>query len=317
MRNYVIRRLLWFPVMLVGVSFMLFYLLSARPGDAAILAIGVNGGSCTECVENMRTRLGLDKPFIVQYLNWGKDAARGDLGNSLQTNKPIMGEMRQRLPNTLEIAFISTLLTLLIGIPAGVISAVKPGRPIDYTLRVLTIGGLSVPGFWLATLLITLPAIWWGWTPLAKFVKFQDDPLGNLRVVFWPALVLAVASAAYVARIVRSGMVEMLYSDHVRTARAKGLGENAVMIRHVLRTSLVTLITVIGVQLAGILGGSVIMEQIFGVPGIGVMGLQATFAQDYHTVLAVTVIFFSAFMTIQLLVDVAYAYVDPRIRYQE
>ena len=315
MRAYVLRRLLYIPFMLLAMSALLFYLLQTLPGDAAILKVGATG-SCQECLQKVRADLGLDDPPVVQYFSWLGDIVRGDFGKTLGTNDEIGPEIRLALPKTIELAIFVLVLTLLIGIPLGVISAVKQGTILDYTLRFVTIAGLSVPVFWLGTLFVLLPQIWWDWTPLQpKYVSITENPFTNFKIMFWPALTLAVSSSAYVARLVRSSMLEVLYSDYVRTARAKGLRESAVILRHVLRGSLVTILTLIGIQFGAVLGGSVLIEQIWGIPGMGSISLQAVNHQDYREVLAVTMIFATIFILITLLIDVLYAYVDPRIRY--
>ena len=317
MRNYIFRRLLAVPFMLLGMSMLLFWLLFLRPGDAAIANFGfVSPEQQAGAIANLQKELGLDDPPHVQYLRWLGHAVRGDLGESLRTHRSISGEIADRIGNTIELGILSILLSLLIGVPAGIISAVKAGTWIDYLLRVVTIAGISVPGFWIGTLLLTLPAIWWEKTPLStNYVEFLEDPLGNLKIVIWPALVIAISSAAYVARIVRSSMLENLYSDYVRTARAKGLQERVVVLQHVFRSSLITLITVIGVQLGGILGGAVVAEQLFGIPGIGLLTFEGVLAIDYTLVLGVIMVFALMFILITLAVDILYTVVDPRIRY--
>ncbi|HJP41854.1 MAG TPA: ABC transporter permease [Dehalococcoidia bacterium] len=315
MRAYIIRRLLLVPFMLLAMSVLLFYLLQVQPGDAALLKIGATG-SCQECLDKLRADLGLDRPAIIQYFDWLGDIVRGDFGRTLGTDDSIGAEIKSALPITMMLAVLTIILTLIIGIPVGVLSAVKQGTFLDYFLRVFTIAGLSVPSFWLATLLVLLPVIWWNWTPLVRgFVEVQDDPIQHLRIMFWPALTLAVSSAAYVARLVRSSMLEILYSDYVRTARAKGLREGTVVVRHVLRGALVTVLTLAGIQFGVVLGGAVLIEQIFAVPGMGSISLQAVNKRDYREVMAVTMVFAAMFIFITLIVDILYAYVDPRIRY--
>jgi peptide/nickel transport system permease protein len=315
MRVYIIRRLLLMPFMLLAMSLLLFLLLQVQPGDAALLRIGATG-SCQECLDAVRADLGLDRPWIVQYLDWLGDAVRFDFGKTLGTNSPIGPEIRQAFPKTLELGVLSILLTILIGIPVGVISAVKQGTLLDVFLRFTSVAGLSIPNLWLGTLLIVLPVIWFDWTPFSRDQpSLFDDPLKNLEVYFWPALTIAISSSAYFARLLRSSMLEVLYSDHVRTARAKGLKERVVVLRHVLRASLVTVLTLIGLQFGAALGGSVIVENIFGIPGMGTIVLTAVNKQDYRQTLAVIMVFATLFILIQLIVDVLYAYVDPRIRY--
>jgi peptide/nickel transport system permease protein len=316
MRTYVFRRLLLMIPMLFVISLVLFWLLNSLPGDAALLSVGFQNGACKECMANFEKELGIDRPFFVQYFDWLWHALQLDFGRSLVSRQEIMPQIRERIGNTAEIGVLTLVFSTLIGIPLGVISAIKSGSVVDYLSRTFSIIGLSVPNFWLATVLITLPVIWWDITPLKlNYVSLVDNPLENLRIVFWPALVLAIPSSAYVARITRSSMLDALFSDHVRTARAKGLAERVVIVRHVFRTSLVTLLTVIGLQAGAVLGGAIIAEQIFAIPGLGTLTLTGVQLQDYRVVLATTMIFATVFMLVTLLVDVLYAYVDPRIRY--
>lgn len=318
MWSYVVRRLVAVPFMLLGMSLLLFWLLYLRPGNAALSNFGlVSPDQNKDSVANLEKDLGLDRPAAVQYLDWVSHAARGDLGTSLKTRRSISGQIGERLPNTLEIALLTIVLTALIGIPVGILSAVKTGTPVDHFLRIVTIAGISIPSFWLGTLLLILPVIWWGWTPLHNggYVTLRDDPLANLSIIVWPSLVLAVSSAAYVGRIVRSSMLETLYSDFVRTARAKGLDERVVIIRHVFRSSLVTVLTVFGLQLGTVFGGSIVAEQLFAIPGIGLLTYEAVFNVDYTMVLGVTMVFALMFVMVNLLVDILYTVVDPRIRY--
>jgi peptide/nickel transport system permease protein len=318
MTAYIFRRLIAVPFMLLGMSVLLFWLLHMRPGNAALTNFGlVSPNQNADSLANLEKELGLDRPAVVQYLDWAGHALRGDLGTSLKNRRSISDQIGERLPTTVEIAVLTVILTALMGIPAGIISAVKAGTPLDYLLRVGTIAGISVPGFWIGTLLLILPVIWFGWTPIPAggFVKFTDDPLANLRIVIWPALVLAVSSAAYVARILRSAMLETLYADYVRTARAKGLRERVVVLRHVVRGSLITLLTVLGIQFGAVLGGSIVAEQLFAVPGIGLLAYEAVFNVDYTLVLGVSMVFALIFVLITLAVDVLYTVVDPRIRY--
>ena len=317
MQAYIARRLLAVPFMLLGMSLLLFWLLFLRPGNAALTNFGlVSPDQNAGAIENLEKEYGLDRPFFVQYGDWAWNALQGDLGLSLKNRRSISGQIGDRIGTTIELGLLTILLTAIIGIPIGIISAVKAGSWLDGVLRIGAITGISIPNFWLGTLVITLPVIWWGWTPLAsRYVEFTDDPLKNLSILIWPALTLAVSSAAYVARIVRSSMLETLYSDYVRTARAKGLRERVVVLRHVFRTSLITLLTVIGLQLGTILGGAVVAEQIFAVPGLGLLTFEAVVAIDYTLVLGSIMMFALMFIIINLVVDVLYTVVDPRIRY--
>lgn len=315
MRNYIIRRLLIMPFMLVAMSLILFLLLFIRPGNAALAVVGGFNEASREAA--FEKSLGLDRPWYIQYLDWLGNAARGDLGQALRPPRPdVADQIQERIWVTLEIGLLTIVLSAAIGITVGIISAVKRNSWIDYALRLLTITGISVPSFWIATLCLTLPAIWWGWTPLSQnYVKFQDNPIENLRIVIWPALVVAISSSAYIARIVRSSMLDALHSDHVRTARAKGLKERVVVLRHVFRGSLVTLVTVLGLQFGTVLGGSLIAEQIFAIPGLGLLTYEAVFTSDYIVVLGAMMVFSVVFLLMTLVVDILYTVVDPRIRY--
>lgn len=314
MPAYIVRRLIGLPLMLLAMSLVLFLLLYIRPGNAALdVSGGFNDVATQKAFEKA---LGLNRPWYVQYLDWLSHAVRGDLGRSLKPPRKAVGaQIRERIGNTVEIGVLTIVMSSIIGITVGVISAVRRNSWLDYVFRVSSIAGISVPVFWTATLLLTLPAIWWTWTPLARnYVTFTANPLKNLAIVIWPALVLSLSSAAYVARILRSSMLETLYSDHVRTARAKGLQERVVILRHVLRSSLITLITVIGLQLGTVLGGAVIAEQVFAIPGLGLLTYEGVIAQDYFVVLGSVMVFAAMFLLTNLLVDILYTVVDPRIR---
>jgi peptide/nickel transport system permease protein len=315
MRAYIIRRLLQVPVMLLVTSLLLFLLLFIQPGNAAMSVVGgINDGARQEEFEKS---LGLDRPWYVQYLDWLGDAVRGDLGDSLKPpSRSVSGQIQERIGTTIELGLLTIIISGVVGIAVGVTSAVKRNSWLDYVLRVTTIAGISVPNFWIGTLVVLLPALWWDWTPIARnYVSFTDNPIENLRIVIWPALVISIGSSAYVARLVRSSMLETLYSDHVRTARAKGLKERVVVFHHVFRGSLITLITVLGLQFGTILGGSVIAEQIFTIPGVGLLTYEAVFTSDYILVLGAMMLFTLVFLLMQLAVDILYTVVDPRIRY--
>ena len=315
MRAYIVRRLLLVPLIVFLVSVLTFTLVRVLPGDAAVARLGAQSGSCEECLAAAREELGLDDPYIVQYWNWFKGAIRGDFGISTANTREITPELKDRALVTIQLGIVTILFTVLIGVPVGVISAIRAGKPVDYGLRFFSILGLSIPNFWLATLIVYLPAYWWQWTPAKEFPTIQEDPVQHFVLLLLPALVLSITASAYVARITRSSMLEGLTSDHVRTARAKGLIERNVVWSHVFRNSLIPLLTVIGLQAGLILGGAVIIEDIFGIPGMGQMARNAVFDRDYQTVQAVVVVISTTFVLVTLLVDIAYAWVDPRIRY--
>jgi peptide/nickel transport system permease protein len=303
--------------MLLAMSFFLFLLLFIRPGNAAFsVAGGFNEAGSRR--DEFEQRLGLDRPWYVQYGEWLGDALRGDLGTGLRPpQRPVVDQISERIGNTVDLGVLTIAMSAVIGVIVGVVSAVRRNSAIDYGLRVTTIVGISVPSFWTATLLLTLSSKWWQKTPglASNYVTLFDDPIANLRIMIWPALILSISSAAYIARIVRSSMLETLFADHVRTARAKGLNERVVIFRHVFRSSLITLITIVGLQLGTVLGGAVIAEQIFAVPGMGLLTYEGVFSEDYTLVLGTMMVFATMFMVVTLVVDIVYTFVDPRIRY--
>lgn len=320
MGTYILRRLLLIPLVVFIISVLTFTLIRALPGDAAIARLGATGQQCETCMDRVRAELGLDKPKYEQYGIWLKDAVRLDFGLSTSTGQPVNDELPERLLNTLEVGIVTIVFTLLLGIPVGAFSAVRRGTWVDNGLRFLSMLGLSVPSFWVATLVVSLPVIWWNQTwvtdwVLHRWVKFDENIFTHLLVLVLPALTLAIGGSAYVARITRSSMLEVLSSDHVRTARAKGLKERAVVISHVMRNSMLTLLTVVGLQFGVVLGGSVIIETIFGIPGIGAWLVTAVSNRDYQIVQAIAIVFALWFLMITLVTDVLYAWVDPRIRY--
>lgn len=315
MRTYIIRRLLLFPVILIAASMMAFVLIRLVPGDATTVRLGAAGSANPAAKARFRHELGLDRPVPLQYITWLGKVAHGDFGFSVASNQSINPELRDAAETTLQLAIVAIVLTVLIGVPVGAISAIKPGTWIDFVLRFFSILGLSMPNFWIATLVVLMPAYWFQWTPAKQWVSFSSHPLEHLLLLFLPALVLAIGGAAYIARIVRSSMLDVLYGDHVRTARAKGLAERIVIYRHVFRNSLLVLITVVGLQFGLTLGGSILIEDIFGLPGIGHMVGAAVLNHDYPAVQATTVVLVAGFLLVMLIVDISYAWADPRIRY--
>ncbi len=314
MSAYIIRRLIAIPLMLLVLSFILFLLIWILPGDAAFS--GALSISETGNYDVARERFGLDRPWYVQYGDWLGGIFVGDFGESLTPpHDSIMGSVKERLPKTIEVGLLTIILSAVISVPVGVISAIRRNKPEDYVLRTVTILGISVPNFWIGTLIILYSFVWFGWNPIQDWVDFHEDPLKNLAIVIFPAGILAFAGAAYTARIMRSAMLEVLYSDHVRTARAKGLRERVVIFRHVFRSALIPVLTVLGLQLGSILGGAVVAEQIFAIPGMGLFALDRILARDYTSLLMIVMIFATMFMFVTLLVDMLYTYVDPRIRY--
>jgi len=315
MRAYVIRRLLLVPVTLFIITIIVFIFMRAVPGDAAVAKCGAAGSFDEKCFEAIREELGLNRSRFEQYVLWISDIVlRGDFGFSPLQRKHINDEIGPRVWNTAQVGLFSIAFTLLLGIPVGAVSAIRAGRPVDYVTRFLAVLGLSVPNFWIATLVVIFPAVWWGTRVAPDWVGWEE-PWTHLQIIVIPAFILSLAGAATLARIVRSSMLEVLHSDYVRTARAKGLREYTVVLRHVFRTSMLPLFTLVGLQFSTVLGGSVYMEWIFNIPGMGRWVVEAVGQRDFIVIQGIVVFFGAWFLLITLIVDLAYAWIDPRIRY--
>jgi len=314
MRAYIARRLLLAALTLALISVGVFWLLRLGPGDIAQIALGQ--GASQEQVQAMREHLGLNGPIHLQYFRWMGQLFRGDLGTSAISGTPVGSELTSRLPVTAELLIITLVVTVAIGIPAGVISALYRNSPIDYAVRVAATVGLSVPVFWVATLVILLPNQWWGYSPpLGRTVGFFDDPVGNLRQFVPPGLILGTAAASGIMRLTRSALLEVLRQDYIRTARSKGLRERMVIGRHALRNSLVPVVTVLGLQVAALLGGAVIIEQIFSLRGLGNYFYQSIVIKDFPVVQTMALYIALVVVLMNLTVDITYAWLNPRIRY--
>ena len=311
--RYVGQRLLVAIPSLLIASLIVFTLPRLIPGDVVALMLAEK--AYARDLAELRAKLGLDRPLHVQYLEWAGRAVRGDLGESLWTRRPVREELAQRLPVTLELGLLATVLAILIALPVGILAAIRQDTLRDYAARSAAILGLSVPGFWLATLVIVLPAIWWGWRPATGFTELSRDPLAHLGHLLLPALVLGVASAAALMRLIRGTLLEVLRQDYVRTAWAKGLGERMVVLKHSLRNAVIPAITVLGLQVAQILGGTVVIESIFGLPGMGRFLFEAITQRDYPVIQGINLVVVSAIVLVNLTVDAVYATLDPRIRY--
>lgn len=313
MMNYVLRRLLSAVPVLLGVSIVAFALVRLVPGDPVTVILGPRYNE--EQAAELRRQYLLDRPVPVQYLAWLGHAVRGDFGQSFFTGQPVMRAILERLPVTLELAVIGVLFAILVGVPLGVASAVYPGRWPDHVTRVLGLVGVSVPGFWLGTILILLLSLKLGWLPSGRFVHLWEAPLENLRRMLMPGLALGMAVAAVVMRTARAAMLDVIRQDYVRTARAKGLSERCVLVRHALRNAMVPIATIIGLQAGYLIGGSVVIEQVFSLPGVGRLALQAISGRDYALLQGTILFVAAAFVLINLAVDLLYARLDPRISY--
>ena len=313
MAGYALRRLLMAVPVLLGVSLVAFALVRLVPGDpvTALLGPGYNEQQAAA----LREKYALNRPLPVQYAAWLGRAVRGDLGESFFTGQPVRRAILERLPVTLELTAIGVAFAVLVGVPLGVTSAVRPGRFADHAARVLGLVGISVPGFWLGTVLVLFLSLKLGLLPSGRFVPLWQDPLENLRRMLMPGLALGTAVAAVVMRTTRSSVLEVIGQDYVRTARAKGLPERTVLLRHALRNALVPVVTVIGLQAGYLLGGSVVIEQVFSLPGVGRLALQAITSRDYALLQGTVLFVAAAFVLNNLLVDLLYARLDPRIRY--
>jgi peptide/nickel transport system permease protein len=314
MAQYILRRLALLVPVLIGVSLVVFTLIRLIPGDATLLAIGVDQRITPEQRELIRRAYGLDQPAPVQYLRWMEHVVQGNLGTSLRTRRSVNEELRLRLPVTVELTVLAALLGTGPALLAGVIAAVKRNSALDYAATIATLVGISVPNFLLATLLVLVFSLWLRWLPPIGYVELTEDPLGNLRTMLLPALSLSLPLAAVLMRNTRSAVLETLGQEHVRVARAKGLSRGRVLVHHVMRNASLPILTVVGIQVAGLLGGTVIIETIFGLPGIGRYIYEAIANRDYPVVQGVTLVVAAIFVLVSVLVDVLYAVLDPRLR---
>ena len=264
----------------------------------------------------IESRLGLDVPIHVQYGRWIGQILQGNLGTMLRGDEPVVEQILPRLPVTLELGVMAIVIGLLIALPVGIYSAIRQDTAADYLGRSVAIIGLATPNFWLGIMVMIYPAIWWGWSPPMELITFADDPLGNLGMFLIPSLILGTASAATTMRMTRTMALEVLRQDYIRTAWSKGLRERVVVMRHALKNALIPVVTLVGFQLPILIGGSVIIEQIFVLPGIGRLLLNALSLREYHLVSAINLMLATAVMVINLGIDLTYAYLDPRVRYE-
>ena len=313
MASLVLRRLLALIPLLFLVSTGVFSLTLLLPGDPAITLAGGEGASLAD-IEAVREALGLNDPFPVRYGRWVAGVLRGDFGISLDSGKPVSDEIRARFPVTFGIAIMAVLVALSIGVPAGILGGVRPGSLAD-RLGVLAASiGIAVPSFWLAMILIAFLAVELGWLPAIGYRGFGQSPVDWLRHVIMPALALGTAASAAMARQLRAALVDVLGTNYVRTAWAKGAGSGRVLAKHALKNAALPAITILGLQFSSLLGGTVIIEQIFGIPGLGSYSLRAIIANDLPVIQAVTIVFVLVHVLFNLLVDLAYGLLDPRIR---
>ena len=321
MRDYIIRRLLLIIPTLFLVTVTVFLIIRLIPGnvlDLMVMERGVKkaGESGQMDVEAVKEMLGMNVPAHVQYLRWMSGVVRGDLGRSLWTDRSVTEEMLNRLPVSIELGFLAFVLSQLMAFPIGIYSAIRQDSAGDFVGRSFAIMSLSVPGFWLGTMVMVFPSIWWGWSPPARYIPFLENPMVNLEQFIIPALLLGLAMSGMTMRMLRTTMLEVLRQDYIRTAWAKGLVERVVIIRHAFRNALIPVVTMVAGQLMIMIGGAVIIEQIFSLPGMGRLFLDAINRRDYPYVSGINVFLATFGMLIILATDLSYAYLDPRVRYK-
>jgi peptide/nickel transport system permease protein len=315
MKRYILRRLALAVATLVLVSIIVFSMMRLMPGDVVLRM--VEGEAYAPTIAALRAELGLDRPAHVQYLDWiGGILLRGDFGQSYWTRQPILEEFARRFPVTIELAALTILISVVIGTAVGIVSAVRQDSVSDYVGRILAILALSVPYFGLAVLVVVLPSIYFRWTPVWTYVPLTTGPLENLKIMIVPAFVFGITRAGPIMRITRSALLDVLRQEYIRTAWSKGLGERAVVMRHALKNAMIPVISLIGLQTPLYLGGSVIIEAIFRLPGIGLFFFEALTRLDYPVVQSVNLIIASLVVGLNLVIDLAYAFLDPRIRYR-
>jgi len=321
MKEYLIRRLLFGVLTLFTVSALIFALLRIAPGDVALMIAEANSGGegidvSEEDLEEIREKLGLNAPLHIQYGSWIKGYVVGDWGDSLFTGRDVFDEFKLKFPVTLELVIFSQIIAIVLGLPAGIIMALRQDSWLDYSIRIASLAGLSLPSFWSATLLLLGGAYFFMWNPQLGSFAITEEPWQNIQQFFWPSIMLGYISASTKARMMRSTMLEVLRQDYIRTAKAKGLTEYVVTARHALKNAFIPVITVIGITTALALGGSVVMERVFSMPGLGSFILEGMLARDFPIVQSITLFFAIAVVFVNLLIDISYGWFDPRVRYQ-
>lgn len=313
MLGYLLRRAGAVVPILGVVSVVVFSLIHLTPGDPVRIMLREEADPAT--VATLRRQLGLDRPLPLQYLTWLGRAVRGELGRSIRTNQPVMDAIRQRAPVTLSLAMAALLVALAIGLPAGILAALRRNSVVDVAATLVAISGVSLPSFWLAVLLILVFSLTLGWLPPLGWVSPSRDLGAWVRSLVLPSVTLGVAIAAVLMRMTRASLLEVLELEYVRTARAKGLPERRIVLGHALRNALIPVVTVVGLQAGALLGGAVITETIFALPGVGRLLVDAIFQRDFPIVQGVVLLLAVNFLVVNLLVDLTYAWLDPRIRY--
>ena len=317
MGRYLIRRIfLMLPTLLI-VTFLVFLLLYLSPGDPVLMLVPMDeiDQLSDEEMRQWRQELGLDRPIYAQYADWLLGVLRGDLGRSIHQRRPVYDLLATRFPVTLELALLSVFVASVVAIPIGIYTAVRPGGVGDFIGNIVALMGVSAPNFWVALILIVIFAVQLRWLPAGGFARISDDPIRHVERMILPVITLSTALMAVTMRLTRSSMLEVLNEDYVRTARSKGLGQRRIVFVHALKNALIPVVTTVGLQVGRILGGTIVIEVIFSFPGMGKLLLDAIFARDFPVVQGVVLLITLSFMAINLLVDLTYASIDPRIRY--
>ncbi len=320
MRAYLLRRVALIIPTLILLTMIVFLSVRFIPGDVIdmiIAEINTEGAmGYEEAREMIRGELGLDTPIHEQYWNWVTGVVRGDLGTSMRSGRPVTEEFFSKVPISIELGILSMIIGLVIAVPLGIFSAIRQDSMADYAGRTMAILMLSIPGFWLMTMVIVFPAVWWNWIPPIEYVPFTEDPANNLIQFGIPAVLMGAAFSGTMMRFVRTMMLEVLRQDYIRTAWSKGLSERTVIYRHALRNTLIPMVTIVGMGLPGIIGGSVITEQIFNLPGVGRWLFDAVNQRDYPIISGMNLMSATLVLFCNLAVDITYAWLDPRVKYR-
>ena len=315
MKTYILRRLLAMVPTLFFASLIVFVSMRVIPGDVIDLMLAQNDVSTSLDREALEAAMGLDQPMATQYVRWAGNALSGDLGQSLWRSTPVTEQILARLPVTFELGLLALVVALSVAVPIGIFSATRQDSALDYTARSFSLVMLAIPGFWLGTLVMVFPSVWWRWAPELEYTPFLVDPIANLTHLIVPAILLGLSLSAVTMRMTRTMMLEVMRQDYVRTARAKGLRERAVVVQHALKNGLIPVVTLIGLQAPLLIGGAVVMEQIFVIPGMGLLLLEGVYERDYPVISGVFLVVGVAVLLINLLVDLSYGWLDPKVRY--
>lgn len=315
MQRYIVRRVMLAIPTIILVMFATFVMVRFVPGDLVELILAENPYATEQDKIDLRERLGLSEPIPIQFAKYSANLLQGDMGYSHWTNRPVTEELRRRLPVTLEFGMLAVLLGLLVAVPVGIISAIRQDTIADYVARSFAILSISVPYFFTATLLVIFPVIWFGWAPPLTYVGWSEGPAGHMYYMFFPAFILGVNLSGSVMRMTRTMVLEVMRQDYIRTAYAKGLRERTVLVRHAMKNALIPVITIIGLQIGGALGGTLIIETIFNMPGVGRYFISSILARDYPSIQGVVLVLATIVIFVNLAVDLIYAMLDPRISY--